>query len=286
MEENEIRQNGIDYFGLSVDFLDDIKVRKIVRVCGAKSIAVLVRLLANCYRFEGYWTEWSEDVAFFIAEEFGVKREFVQDVVQQALNVGFFDTNIFTQRSILTSKGIQSRFFEATARRKAVYYDATLMSAGVIIPKNAVSVDIFRPNVDISQQSKVKESKVKNNKNSSNSYSSTRSDFEQVLCAWNSLNISNITAINGGTRRSQSLSARIKEYGLESVLRAIKSIENSRFLKGFATDFKVTFDWFLKPNNFIKVLEGNYLDNNPREEKDIYADDKDIFDYAKEMGVI
>ena len=57
------------------------------------------------------------------------------------------------------------------------------------------------------------------------------------------------------------LNARIKEYGLDKVLEAIENIRYSRFLKGQNNkNWTITFDWLIKPNNFTKVLEGNYRD--------------------------
>lgn len=92
-----------------------------------------------------------------------------------------------------------------------------------------------------------------------------------IANAWNSLNLSKIKSIKDN--RLKMLNARIKEYGIETVIEAIKSIEKSSFLKGQNTrNWIITFNWLIKPNNFTKVLEGNYLDKegesnagNPRE---------------------
>ena len=55
------------------------------------------------------------------------------------------------------------------------------------------------------------------------------------------------------------LHARIAEYGVEEVLTAIEKIRNSAFLKGQnPKGWVITFEWFVRPNNFPKVLEGNY----------------------------
>ena len=55
------------------------------------------------------------------------------------------------------------------------------------------------------------------------------------------------------------LHARIAEYGVEEVLKAIEKIRNSAFLKGQnPKGWVITFEWFVRPNNFPKVLEGNY----------------------------
>ena len=43
------------------------------------------------------------------------------------------------------------------------------------------------------------------------------------------------------------------------MLTAIEKIKSSDFLCGKGgKGWVITFDWFVKPNNFIKVLEGNY----------------------------
>lgn len=39
---------------------------------------------------------------------------------------------------------------------------------------------------------------------------------------------------------------------------AVAMVKNSDFLLGKKTDFQITFDWFVKPDNFTKVISGNY----------------------------
>lgn len=87
---------------------------------------------------------------------------------------------------------------------------------------------------------------------------------ERVLRAWNALSdlgIKSVIALNPGTSRYQLLNARLKQYGADNVLKAIEQIRHSSFLQGQGKNgWTVTFDWFLKPNNFIKVFEGQYVD--------------------------
>lgn len=63
----------------------------------------------------------------------------------------------------------------------------------------------------------------------------------------------------GGTRKNSVL-ARVKEYGKEAVKTAIEKAAASQFLNGKNDKgWVASFDWvFQHPNNFIKVLEGNY----------------------------
>jgi len=84
---------------------------------------------------------------------------------------------------------------------------------------------------------------------------------QRLLGKWNSLNLtSKLTKITPGTKRHKMLKARIKQYGEDEILKAIDEIPKSKFLMGRVKDFEITFDWFICPNNFLKVLEGNYAD--------------------------
>lgn len=99
-------------------------------------------------------------------------------------------------------------------------------------------------------------------KNTNNSHVDDEDFKTQIISVWNSLdkNIPKIQTLNANTQRYNMLKARINEHGLDTVIKAIKSIDQSKFLKGYVSDFRITIDWFIKPNNFIKVLEGNYND--------------------------
>ncbi|MGN0444212.1 MAG: hypothetical protein ACI4F5_06330 [Acutalibacteraceae bacterium] len=93
--------------------------------------------------------------------------------------------------------------------------------------------------------------------------SCTAVDLEKILEAWNGLNISPIREIRTGSTRHKLIVKRIKDYGTEAVLEAIGKVKKSAFLQGQSkSGWIITFDWFIKPNNFVKVLEGNYDDRS------------------------
>jgi len=84
--------------------------------------------------------------------------------------------------------------------------------------------------------------------------------FTPIIDKWNSLNLQQLRTISNN--RQVMLNARIKEHGFDSVLEAIENIEKSSFLKGQNNkNWVIKFDWFIKPNNFVKVLENNYIDS-------------------------
>ncbi|HAC61226.1 MAG TPA: hypothetical protein DCF66_03535 [Lachnospiraceae bacterium] len=86
-------------------------------------------------------------------------------------------------------------------------------------------------------------------------------DVRHISEAWNSLGLSKISKITPTSSRGKMLRARVNEYGVEEVLNAIERIRKSSFLRGQNKQgWMITFDWFVRPNNFQKVLEGQYDD--------------------------
>lgn len=82
---------------------------------------------------------------------------------------------------------------------------------------------------------------------------------QRVVNAWNLLPVeSKVHRMSANSTRAKSLRARIREYGEEKVMIAVAMVQNSDFLLGRKTDFQITFDWFVKPDNFTKVISGNY----------------------------
>lgn len=69
--------------------------------------------------------------------------------------------------------------------------------------------------------------------------------------------IPTITQIGG--QRRQRLLARVKEYGKDAIRKAVINAATAPFLNGAGDKpFVASLDWIIRPNNFPKVLEGNY----------------------------
>lgn len=91
--------------------------------------------------------------------------------------------------------------------------------------------------------------------------SDRRTEARRVVEAWNSLGLAQVQSIKAGSQRYTMLNARIREHGVETVVKAVENIRHSAFLRGQSKNgWVITFDWFVKPNNFVKVLENQYAD--------------------------
>lgn len=171
------RKDGLDYFPVDVNILNDIKTKKLIRSYGTKTVAILIYLLSAIYRDNGYYLQYDDDLKFIIADEFDFEESFVENVISKMVEVDFFSKEMFEQHKILTSEGIQKRFLKASERRVSVnilqpyrlindsseefMYAETPVEEGLCIQKPHSSVvSVYK-----STQSKVKKIESKNKVN-------------------------------------------------------------------------------------------------------------------------
>ena len=139
-----------------------------------------------------------------------------------------------------------------------------------------VTNDQQRPNKEVTTN--------KNDKNDKNIFNNLSIDklFVPLIEKWNELPdaIAKISTMKKDTQRYKMLSQRVNEYGSDKILEAIDKIKQSSFLLGQnKSGWTITFEWFVRPNNFIKVLEGNYIDkkiNKGNFPKGKYIEQQDI----------
>lgn len=111
-------------------------------------------------------------------------------------------------------------------------------------------------------------------------------DVRRVVDKWNELEkygIASIKKLTSSSNRYRMLNARIKQFSLDDVLTAIENIKDSSFLQGKSDSRRpwvITFDWFVKPNNFPKVLEGQYSDKKDGQNR---SDQKSVTDMQLEQ---
>ena len=156
-------KSGIDYFPL--DVVLDEKFELIEAEYGLTGFGVIVRLLQEIYGKAGYYIEWTTEVALLFARKVGLGGNVVSEIVEASIRRGMFDREKYDKYHVLTSRGIQKRYFEAVSRRKVLEVDENilLVNVALLCPNvdiRAKNVNIFSENANIPKQSKVEESKV------------------------------------------------------------------------------------------------------------------------------
>jgi hypothetical protein len=167
-------KSGIDYFPL--DVVLDAKFELIEAEFGLTGFGVVVHLLQEIYGKAGYYIEWTEEVALLFARKVGLGGSVVSEIVEASIRRGMFDKEKYDKYRVLTSKGIQTRYFEAVSRRKVLEVDYNILLVDVAqiltnVDIQAKNVNILSKNADISEQSKVEKSRVEKSKE------------EYILCA-------------------------------------------------------------------------------------------------------
>ena len=92
----------------------------------------------------------------------------------------------------------------------------------------------------------------------------SKEDLDEIIARWNTLPepVPKLTVLKPGTKRYESLTARYDDYGVDNIMIAIEKVRKSSFLCGKSSNWHISFDWFVLPNNFPKVLDGNYTDTD------------------------
>ena len=117
-------------------------------------------------------------------------------------------------------------------------------------------------------------------------------DFEKIKGLWNDEAHKNHSLMpmlrSMQKQRQKQIAARIREYGEEVFFDAMKKAVASDFLNGKnRRGWIASFDWFVKPTNFAKVVDGNYNDSarKVRTEKADQREQQEATDQAHEAEV-
>lgn len=239
---------GLDYFPL--DCVLDDKIELIEAEFGLIGFAVVVKLLQKIYGEQGYYCEWTKEVALLFARKCGVGGNAVSEIVTSSLKRGIFNNDLFNKYGILTSRGIQKRYFEAVSRRKQIEVKSEYLLIEVAqfsknASNNSDNVDINLINDIKSTQSKVKESKVKESK-----VKESKKSCRSALSAYGSFN---------NVLLSEDELEKLKQHYPNSFKEKIERL--SFYMESSGTVYKNHFaklvEWLNKDNDEQKAIEKN-----------------------------
>ena len=111
--------DGINYFPVGVNFMEENAMEVIEAKYGIKGSAIVLKLMCKIYK-EGYYIRWDEEQCLIFANKAGreVQAEEVQGIIEILFTKGILDRNSYQENGILTSESIQKVWMEATKRRK------------------------------------------------------------------------------------------------------------------------------------------------------------------------
>ncbi len=160
-------KSGLEFFPLDTSL--DTKFELIEAEFGLEGFAVIVKLFQMIYGQEGYYGEVNDEVVLLFSRRCGVGGNTVSEIISAAVRRGIFDRTMYDKYKILTSAGIQKRYFDACKRRERVEVNKRYLLGNAY--QNYKNVYISEKNENNSEEnayisaqskeSKVKERKVK-----------------------------------------------------------------------------------------------------------------------------
>ena len=273
----------VSWIKLTTDMFDNRKIKHLRKLPEGNSIVLIwVMLLTMAGRCNSggmvFLTETIPYTTKMLADELDFEESTVQLAMKALEDLGMISSDplsIVNWERYQNVEGME-KIREQTRKRvsdfrarqkelKAPENDCNVTRNVTVTRGNATDIDI----------DKEKELDKEVNLSVSKDTDCRSDERQKVIDEWNGLGVSPISRLTSGTNRYAMLNARLKEYGLDTVLQAIRNVRVSSFLRGQNKDgWTITFDWFVKPNNFVKVLEGNYTDKegqpkqNARPEKE------------------
>lgn len=110
----------LDYAGWNTDiFENEPKIDKLLDAQGWVGFGIYFYLCQRAYGSEGYYYRWSYDDVATTARKMGcgIRSETVKQTVALCFQIGLFDKRLFEEFKVLTSRGIQKKYWLVASER-------------------------------------------------------------------------------------------------------------------------------------------------------------------------
>lgn len=277
-------KEGLSYFPLDVDSDYDDKFQLIEGLHGPTGFAAIVKMYMKIYS-SGYYYRWEEKEKILMAKRIGIDSNSLNNIISDCIKYELFNEKLFNDHNILTSEGIQKRFFTAVGKRKVgiLFEEFLLMELEEVIelcPKMTLKkvvqgkTDVIQGETAVNQesstQSKVNETKVNESKVTTTGSGDSPSeefnalqDFETLWLFPNQFQL-------------QDLNDLIDQHGKELTSAAIRLAGTKDVVKG-------------KAINFLKAVLKEWAENHVTNTEQVAAyqakrDQKQKKQYSKPAG--
>lgn len=129
-----LTKQGIDYFSLDVEWDDKTEMYLIENE--ANGLAVLVTIWQLIFKNEGYYIMDNNDLYLLIKKRISLDIEVIKSCIDSAVKREIFDSELHKNYGILTSKGVQKRFFDAAKKKKEVRYNSNYLLINISVYEN------------------------------------------------------------------------------------------------------------------------------------------------------
>ena len=277
MQSNEMKK--AYYFPHDLNARNDPKLQDVMIELGLEGIGAYWCMIEQLYEQEGQLpVKALKGIAFTLHMDFSKLQRLISEFDLFLIEGDVLTSPAVTKRreamiekSYNAKKSIANRW-----KKKADNKDTNVLNTDTNVIRTYKNCDTNVLNTDTNvipiKENKRKEKKeynISSNDDKSNmplDSSAVGVNYQGIIQFYNSTmeqsgaTIPKVKSIEG--TRKKHVSARIREYGRNAFADMIRKAAASDFLNGRnERGFTATFDWLIRPANFIKVIEGNY-DNN------------------------
>lgn len=161
-------KEGLDFAGWEVGVLDnDGRIDRLIDAQGIAAFTVYFYLCMHAYASHGYYLDWSYSQCATTARKLGrgASAEFVKNVVDMCFECCLFDKRLFQECGVLTSHGIQRRYWSAVQERVGKYEKKEFW---LLKPNECKGLDLSTQNSDFSGEKPNSSAEKSNNSTQKN----------------------------------------------------------------------------------------------------------------------
>lgn len=249
------------------DFFSSLRIKKLRKLAGGDTyLAIYLKMQLLAMKSDGIlkWIGLEDDFTSELALELDEEPENIKVTLAYLLSCGLAETD--DSINYFFPFAVSNVGSESTVAQRVRDYRKKAKEEALNETENNAVTPLLHCNtekeIEKDTRGKRQEEDIEADVTAPNGAVCRTGDVRRVVEAWNSLGINPIMKITGSSTRGGMLRARISEYGVDAVINAIAQINDSSFLKGQnKSGWTVSFDWFVRPNNFLKVMEGRYSDS-------------------------
>ncbi len=249
-------KQGLDYFPFDVTFFNDLKIRKLIKYQGGKSLSVYTCLLCNIYK-NGYYIQWDDELPFIISEVTGYEEAYITEVIKSCLRIDLLHNDTYKEFGILTSVGIQNRyeFICKQAKRKSEIKQFNLInSEETPINSEETNINSELSAINSGKSTQRKEKEIKEKKSIVNETEKFPATTTQKIL------LSRKIAIEQWAMKNKVSVERIKECIVEFSEFKERTLENMKWQN--ESDLIKNFEFWLNSNAKPKPQKSTENGNN------------------------
>jgi hypothetical protein len=231
---------------------------------------IILRMYQQIYNEKGWYYPWDEDHMLLWIEEKRLGYDFTTYTIDLALDHGIFHEKIYQQYRVLTSKGLQERYLNATYKRKHVILFKELVLTDNLDRQNIIIKSVSDNNnqdeINFSLE-EIEESK-KQPKQTKPERSKIKEITQKLIGLWNDKNDTRLRFLDS---RLRQVERRLRTYTPKDFQAAIiyrasdpwiaENNQQSNWDAVFRTD-KAVDEWLNRPPKNGRKKDFNPADDN------------------------